>query len=329
MHVSKNLLFAMTAAILLSVDSAAGPTLTHPSMAGYAYLEAPVAPTGYLGLTARFYGTTSLLFSDGRDAIVLDGFISRPGVLQVLLNPIQPVDSLVDLIISDSKPATIRAVLVAHAHYDHSLDAPYLASKSGAMMMGTESTRYAAIGQKFIGDFKVPTPHEPIDLGPYSVTAFRSPHSPGAMATGRMTETLTAPAHASRMSDNENFSYLLTFQKTRSFLLHPSANFAPGLYKDVRAEVVFLGIAGLSKQGEQFTRQYWKETVEAVGARLVIPVHWDALYIPLAEPMQPLPVAYGDFDETMGLLVKLAGESRQTTLRLMPVRHPVVIDRLQ
>jgi L-ascorbate metabolism protein UlaG (beta-lactamase superfamily) len=56
--------------------------------------------------------------------------------------------------IAQSDTATIDAhirradlVLITHTHYDHALDAPYIASKTGATIIGTESTYHFARGQ--------------------------------------------------------------------------------------------------------------------------------------------------------------------------------------
>ncbi|MGJ7512658.1 hypothetical protein ACSFBL_35095, partial [Variovorax sp. GT1P44] len=159
--------------------------------------------------------------------------------------------------------------------------------------------------------------------GAFTIKMLRSLHSSPATAMGSILAPLEVPARASAFKEGGSYSFLIT-HRLGVVLVHPSADFAPDMMNSVRADVVFLGIGGLSKRGEAFTRAYWKELVDKTHAKTVIPVHWDDFATPLSEPMRPLPQAYGDFDQTMSLLVSLAHESR-VRLALMPVARPVPI----
>ena len=73
-----------------------------------------------------------------------------------------------------------------------------------------------------------------------------------------------------------------------------------------RAEVAYLGVGQLGVQPERYIRQYWNETVRAVGARRVVLIHWDDFFRPLTEPLRALPYAGDDLDVTMRVLTALA-----------------------
>jgi L-ascorbate metabolism protein UlaG (beta-lactamase superfamily) len=42
--------------------------------------------------------------------------------------------------VTDSHVKRADFILVTHTHYDHVLDVPYIATKTGATVIGTEST---------------------------------------------------------------------------------------------------------------------------------------------------------------------------------------------
>ena len=51
---------------------------------------------------------------------------------------------------------------------------------------------------------------------------------------------------------------------------------------------LLLAIGGLGAQSPDFVERYWHETVEATGAKLVIPIHWDDFLRPVDAPQRPL-----------------------------------------
>ena len=71
-------------------------------------------------------------------------------------------------------------------------------------------------------------------------------------------------------------------------------------------------------------REWWRETVEAVGARLVVPIHWDDFLAP-SEPA-PLPMAryMDDYPRGMRRLGALARESG-VEIGWMPVFEPIAV----
>ena len=117
---------------------------------------------------------------------------------------------------------------------------------------------------------------------------YPDPHSPKPFYPGTLTQPLQLPAKLSDYKLGSNYSFLLRHPQG-NILIVPSANFIRGLFKDERAEVVFLGIGVLGKQSDEFIQTYWNEVVRATGAKLVIPIHWDDFTRSLDEPLRPLP----------------------------------------
>ncbi len=107
---------------------------------------------------AEVLGTAGWEITDGRTVVLIDPYLSR--LRRVTPNDtVDPADNrpLFDnAAIAQSDTAAIDAhiqradfkkVLITHTHYDHALDAPYIASKTGATIIGTESTYHFARAQ--------------------------------------------------------------------------------------------------------------------------------------------------------------------------------------
>jgi L-ascorbate metabolism protein UlaG (beta-lactamase superfamily) len=134
-----------------------------------------------------------------------------------------------------------------------------------------------------------------------------SHHCPPERFPGAITKPVVPPAKASAYRCGEAWSTLIRHLPTgRRMLIQGSAGFAAGALAGRRAEVVYLGVGQLGVQPDLYIRQYWNETVRAVGARRVVLIHWDDFFRPLTAPLRALPYAGDDLDVTMRVLAALA-----------------------
>jgi L-ascorbate metabolism protein UlaG (beta-lactamase superfamily) len=307
------------AAALVALFSAA---CIHPSLAPYATLEAPTKPSG---LTARFLGTATLVFDDGSTALMTDGFFSRPSLWRVAFGHLEPNEPRINQALTRAQVNQLAALFVAHSHYDHAMDSATVARKSGAIVIGSESTANIARGEGLPDErIRVVKDGDPLTFGRFRVTAFETPHSPKPLYLGEIEKPLHLPARASDYREGGNYSFLIEHDGVR-ILVVASANYVPGRLKNVRADVVFLGIGTLGKQSDEFAESYWREVVLSTGAKRVIPIHWDDFMLPLDEPLQPLPRGFDNFGRGMELLTKLAKQDG-VEVRLPKAFDVIVLD---
>ncbi|MHC8327393.1 MBL fold metallo-hydrolase [Pseudomonas sp. LB1P83] len=294
-----------------------------PSLEPYSPLVLPPSGPTSSPLTARFMGVSTLMLSDGNTSIMTDGFFSRPGFLRVALGRIGPDGDRIDAALHAIGNPTLAAVMVAHAHYDHALDSAVVALRTGAMLVGSASVANIGSGAGLPPErINTVDKKQSFDFGEFTVQAFPSPHSPDARYPGTIDTPLKPPASASDYKEGGNYSYLIEQRNGLRILIHPSANFTKGLYNNVKADVVFLGIGFLGKQDLQFARNYWHEVVQATGARLVIPIHWDDFFEPFDKGLHPMPKWMDKFDIAMQRLMLLA-LADGVALRLMPLYEAV------
>ncbi len=277
-----------------------------PDLGRYAHrFDVPPAADG-LGVT--FLGVASLLLDDGESAVMTDGFFSRPPLLRVALGRIAPDTARIDAALARTGTRRLDAVLPVHTHYDHAMDSAVVAERTGALLVGGESTAYVGRGHGLAEDrIRVVTPGQPMTFGAFTLTWVDSHHCPPDRFPGVVTEPVVPPARASAYRCGEAWSVLVAHTSGRTALLQGSAGFVAGALAGKRADVAYLGVGQLGVQGEDYIRSYWAETVETVGARRVVLTHWDDFFRPLSRPLRALPYAGDDLDVSIRVLDELAG----------------------
>jgi L-ascorbate metabolism protein UlaG (beta-lactamase superfamily) len=287
----------------------------HPSLEPFRRYEQHPSANG--PVTVRFMGVTSLLFQDGETNILSDGFVTRPGLPRIALGRIAPDRERIDDVISTLGVSTIAAVFCGHSHYDHALDAPVFAERTGAVLLGSPDT--ANVGRGYGLDeskLQVVQENEPIPFGKFELTFVTSRHSPGDRVPGEVMKPVTPPARQSAWKTGITYSVLIRHEHRR-ILVHGSAGFVPGALRDHPADVIYLGVGGLGKESPDYIKTYWEEVVVATKARRVILVHWDNFFRGLDKPLQPMLYAADDLHHSMTHILRL-GEANGVEV-LLPI----------
>lgn len=295
-----------------------------PSLAPYDELMLPAAEPAPAELHARFFGVSTILFSDDETSIMIDGFFSRPSMLELAIQRIKPDGDRIARALDLGDVEKVNALLVAHSHHDHVLDSARVAQIVDATIFGSSSTKRIVEGQDLDGVRleEVKAGARRI-FGHFEIDFFESPHSPGVAPSGPIEGQFRMPARAWEFKAGESYAYRLR-HPDGYVLIVPSANFLRGNFSNVCADVVFLGVGGLGKQRNEFVQEYWRETVGATGARTVILIHWDDFTRPLDEPLRAFPYFGDDLERTIERLKALAtAEGRN--IYLMPPFVPVAL----
>ena len=251
--------------------------------------ETPVAG----GVTLKYLGTAGWEISDGRTTLLVDPYLSR-------LQMTSPND---DVLSGDSRKRFTQAdagesdtatidqhiqradfILVTHTHPDHALDVPYIARKTGATVIGTESARnlaraYGIPGDKLIvargGDdleFEgwsvrvIPSLHGILRRAPF---LRRDPNAPPAPSVIPL--DVTAPLHLNQFAEGGTLAYLIRLGG-KQLLVFGSMNYIEREVEGLRPDVALVGAMPERREIHDYTGRLLK----AIGyPRMVLPTHWD------------------------------------------------------
>ncbi|MBV1859594.1 MAG: MBL fold metallo-hydrolase [Nannocystaceae bacterium] len=292
-------------------------------MEGYrSRLQAP-AESASSGVRVTWMGTAGVSIDDGQTALLIDPFVSRNRgagaiLLRARLHPDQP---RVARWANALAPTRTKAVLVSHSHFDHAMDAPFFAQRTHALLVGSNSTGWIGQGAGLAAEqIRVVSDGSVVRFGDFKVTFLESQHGTnpfgGTIPRKDIKEPVVPPSRHADYDLGATFSIVIE-HPLGTIVHHASASLRPAMFEaaDVRADVVLLGIAGRSD-----TEQYLQDVVDALGAPVVIPIHFDNFFEPLDTPMEPLPTV--DLDEFWA-----TADAHQPRLdvRTLPLGEPVIV----
>lgn len=266
-------------------------------------VAAPDAP-----LSVTWMGVATLLLDDGSSALMTDGYFSRPSLARVATGKVAPSAARVDGCLARAKVSRLAAVIPVHTHIDHVMDSAIVADRTGAQLVGGESAANVGRGYGLTEDrLVVAIPGEPIALGAFDVTLVKSHHCPPDRFPGVISAPVKPPVRAAAYRCGEAWSTLIQHRPSgRRLLIQGSAGYVKGALDGQRADAVYLSVGQLGLQPRSYLVEYWTEVVRAVGARRVIPIHWDDFFRPLSKPLRALPYAGDDLDVSLRILDELA-----------------------
>ncbi|HEX7884266.1 MAG TPA: MBL fold metallo-hydrolase, partial [Afipia sp.] len=146
------------------------------------------------GLRATFLGVSTLLLDDGSTAILTDGFFTRPNSRQLFLEKIAPDKTVIETTLRRAGITRLAAVIVNHSHYDHAMDSPEVAARTGAVLIGSESTANVGRGWGLPeSQIAVHRAGDVMAFGRFRVTLLPGRHVPSPFTGGEITEPLKPP----------------------------------------------------------------------------------------------------------------------------------------
>lgn len=241
-------------------------------------------------VTVTWLGNTTLLFDDGETQVLIDGTFTRVNVLKIALflkvsSDIATINhALAEFRIRDR----LAAIVPAHSHFDHAMDVGHVANRTSAVVLGSESTANIARGAGVpVDQYQILAEGEVRQFGDFTIRLLASRHAPirsgkETWFPGAIEEPLRQPASVYAWKEGVVWSVFIGHPRGVT-LIQGSGGYITGKLQDETADVVMLGIAGLTGLGKDYVRQLWNETVVATGATRVIPVHWDDFTAPFGD----------------------------------------------
>ncbi|MEP6835625.1 MAG: MBL fold metallo-hydrolase, partial [Gemmatimonas sp.] len=291
------------------------------------------APLQRDSIRLTYLGTAGWEITDGKVIVIVDPYITR---LKDNTPNDRPADEdtrpqinqgtivMPDTVEIDKHITRANYILITHGHPDHALDMPYIARKTGATVIGTESTgnlaRVFGIPDKQI---KVVSGHEDLTLDGISVRVipslhgiFQKPADPTAPRPPPRLFPATAqpPFRINSYVEGGTLAYLLRIGG-HEILIFGSMNYIESELTGLRPDIAIIGAMPERANIDDYTPKLMRVLGNPA---IVLPTHWDRFNTPyaLGQPQIALDRVKAFMDE-----VKLASPNTRVILgeHLKPV----------
>ena len=250
-------------------------------------------PDGRLELT--HYGAAGWKITDGRTTVLLDPYFTRLryagkrfGLLPAPSSPgdQRPAYGFDEIVPSDI--ATIDEhineadyILISHAHFNHCMDMPHIAKKTGALVLGNHSTTNIARAYGVDPDQTLSLRGgEDYAFDDISIRAIPSLHSALSdkryFDSGIVPEDIQGPLPLKAFSEGGTLAYLVRFPG-HEVLLFGSMNYIELEVSGLRPSVILVPAARPRLQIHRYTERLLKATGLP---RNVVATHWDIQTFP-------------------------------------------------
>ncbi len=232
----------------------------------------------------RWLGTASFVIETASTTVLVDPYLTRKPLLSLPFAH-EPDERA----IFQAIPRRVDAILCGHSHYDHIADAPRIARRTGALLVGSESTCAwgAAEGLPEAQLVRVGPRGRAVTIGDIEVRFIPSQHGkalfhrvplPGFV---HQPPRLPSPIWAYKMGG----AFGVHLRVGELSLYHNgSADLIDAELRGVQADVLLACLAG--RRG---TEGYLRRLVDHLRPGLVVPTHHDAFFAPLARGVHLLP----------------------------------------
>ena len=244
-------------------------------------------------LKMTYLGAAGWIMEDGQVVVLIDPYITRAKYgggghpdddrPDYARGEIVPSDTLLIDGILDDIDAPVDFILVHHSHFDHLGDVPYIARKTGAKVIGTETT------MMILRAYGIPEEQlyavgggEDYQFDAFSIrvipaihSALNEKHYHDTRRYDRTTE-LTAPLQVNQFIEGGSLQFLARFAH-HDVLTMGSMNFLERELQGIHPDILLAGING-SRLG---LYNYDERLIDVTGyPPVVIPTHWDNFRLP-------------------------------------------------
>lgn len=247
-------------------------------------------------------GAAGWKITDGKTTVLLDPYFSRIRTVHVFGKsfPVPTDDPRPVYGLDDSPPSDTSTidkhvdaadfVLISHTHFNHCMDMPYIARKTGATVIGSESTTNVARAAGVHERQLVPVQGgEDYEFGALSIKAIPSLHSSLIIpspystldncryfSTASVPSEIKAPLRLRDYVEGGTLGYFIRFGKHRILALC-SMNYIELELTGLRPTVALIPAA----HWRTLVHDYTGRLIRAIGMPpLVLATHWDAQAAP-------------------------------------------------
>jgi L-ascorbate metabolism protein UlaG (beta-lactamase superfamily) len=218
----------------------------------------------------RWLGNAGFEFKLGSTTLLVDPFLTRPKQSRVYFGRVAPDSQAVQAHIP-----SCDHILVSHTHFDHFMDVPGIAMRTGAVIHGSANTCDLAriLGVPEDQTHQIMAGDEFVINGiQVRVITAAHPWIPGYMR-GDLRAGLKPPLRLRDYRMDACLSFLISYRGSRILVWSST-----GIEHAPAADVLICRAVSGGK--------WYAQIMASVQPHLVIPSHWDDMFRPLTEPPQ-------------------------------------------
>ena len=284
------------------------------------YAPAELAPRSLAPrVHVRWLGTAGFELRCGEHSVLIDPYLSRPSLARCIAAPL----------VSDAEAVAAHApradaIVVGHTHFDHALDVPAIAKRTGAIVYGSTSAAALCLAAGV-------TPSKVVDVqralrgsvhqaevGPFQLRFLPSAHSRLVFGKvpleGDIDDCDALPMRLHHYRCGAVFG--VEIKVAGRTLFHLGSAEIVERCLDVRdVDLLLLCVAGWSK-----SERFPERALAALSPKAILLSHWDDFFRPIDEPARALPAI-----QLPRLVDRLMTSSRDARVHTLPILGETMI----
>lgn len=236
------------------------------------------------GLEVEWLGVSGYRISCEGRTLFIDPYLSRVPLRSLLLRR-RTLPDPAALERFGGNEGEVVGVLVGHTHFDHAVDAPAIARRTGCKAYGSASLVNLMALHGLAEQAVEVEPYRAYELGPFVVRFTPSVHSKLLLGLAVPYDGELTCEHLDSLSPNAyrcGQVWGISIEVAGVTFYHQgSANLVDDAVRERGVDYFLAGIAGRS-----FTRDYWRRILPRLEPRVVVPTHYDNFFRPLGRPLE-------------------------------------------
>ncbi|RLP94996.1 MBL fold metallo-hydrolase [Micromonospora sp. CV4] len=305
--------FLRDAAATTALVSAGGLAATSVTPAHAAPTAAASAPTTRRtgAVSFRWWGTAGWRVDIRDRTVLVDPYLSRidTGLFTGPFNPAAGLTVRTDAI--DPRVDRATTVLVTHTHWDHFMDVPYIAGRTGARVFGTLTAYHLGLAYGMPSTQLSPVKGgEVLDFGDHTIEVVGSLHSRNPSYSvafpGVRVSPPPRPATIADLPEGDTLGYLLRVDGGPSVYFTGASDVAERNLTGLAPDVAMVAMQSATTTGDYLPRLL----AGLDYPKVVVPVHWDNFETELRNPPPVAPADRVRLDDMIAAVRRISPRSR-------------------
>jgi L-ascorbate metabolism protein UlaG (beta-lactamase superfamily) len=248
--------------------------------------EALGKASGPESVRVRWLGTAGFAIESGDCVLLIDPYLTRASLARCVLQRLTP-----DVATIDAHVPKADAIIVGHTHFDHALDAPTIAKRTGARVFGSRSAAALCLAEgvraERVEEIDPARGVAEREVGPFRLRFVPSAHSRFLLGRvpfeGDIADCSDVPMRAEGYRCGAVFGVEIRVAG-RTLYHMGSAELVDSQVGVRNVDLLLMCVAGWTS-----SRRLPERVAAGFSPRAILLSHWDDFLRPIGAPARPLP----------------------------------------